>query len=49
MLGALYLGVMRFDADPYTGFTKDLTTLRVETSALFHVRDSRGARRIAAT
>ncbi|RBY83732.1 hypothetical protein DQ238_01245 [Geodermatophilus sp. TF02-6] len=49
MLGMLYLGGMRFDADPYTGFTRNLTTLRVEVNALFHVRDARGARRIAAT
>lgn len=48
MLGRLYLGRMSFDADPYTGFKKNLTTLRVETNALFHVRDPRGARRIAA-
>ena len=49
MLGVLYLGGMRFDADPYTGFKKNLTNLRVETSALYHVRNARGARRIAAT
>jgi hypothetical protein len=48
MLGTLYLGAMRFDADPFSGFTRNVTTLRVETNALFHVRDSRGARRIAA-
>jgi HK97 family phage major capsid protein len=48
MLGVLYLGSMQFDADPYTGFTKNLTTLRVETSALLHVRNANGARRIAA-
>lgn len=49
MLGVLYLGQMAFDADPYSEFKKNLTTLRVETNALFHVRDANGARRIAAT
>ena len=48
-LGRLYLGSMRIDADPFTGFTKNLTTLRCEVKALFHVRDAKGARRIAAT
>ncbi len=49
MLGVLYLGAMDFDADPYTGFKKNLTTLRVETTALMHVRNAKGARRIAAS
>ena len=49
MLGVLYLGPLRFDADPYTGFRKNLTTLRIETKALYHVRNVQGARRIAAT
>ena len=49
MLGMLYLGSARFDADPFTGFKKNLTTLRVEVKGLFHVRNADGARRIAAT
>jgi len=49
MLGVLYIGLMRFDADPYTNCKKNLTTLRIETNALFHVRNANGARRIAAT
>ena len=49
MLGVLYLSSLRFDADPYTGFRKNLTTLRIEVKGLFHVRNVRGARRIAAT
>jgi hypothetical protein len=49
MLGRLYLGTMRIDADPFTGFKKNLTTLRCEVKALFHVRNAKGARRIAAT
>lgn len=49
MLGRLYLGTMKLDADPFTGFTKNLTTLRCEVKALFHVRNAKGARRIAAT
>jgi len=48
MLGVLYMGDIRFDADPYTGFKKNLTTLRVEVNALFHVRNIQGAYRIAA-
>lgn len=48
MLGMLYIGQMKFDADPYTGFKKNLTTLRVEVNALYHVRNANGARRIAA-
>ena len=29
MLGQLYLGNMRFEADPFTGFKKNVTTLRI--------------------
>jgi hypothetical protein len=49
MLGRLYIGNMKFDADPYTGFATNTTNLRVEVNALFHVRNSQGAYRIAAT
>jgi hypothetical protein len=49
MLGVLYLGSMRFDADPFSGFASNVTQLRVEVSALYHVRQAEGARRIAAT
>ena len=49
MLGVLYLGRLKFDVDPYTGFKANLSTLRVETKALFHIRNIKGARRIAAT
>jgi HK97 family phage major capsid protein len=49
MLGRLYLGSLRIEADPFTGFTKNLTTLRCEVKALFHVRNAKGARRIAAS
>jgi Phage capsid family len=49
MLGVLYMGSMRFDADPYTGFASNTTNLRVEVNALFHVRNVQGAYRIAAT
>ena len=38
MLGQLYLGSLRFEADSFTGFRKNLTTLRIETKALYHVR-----------
>jgi hypothetical protein len=49
MLGMLYLGTARFEADPFSAFRKNLTTLRVEVKGLYHVRNSEGARRIAAT
>ncbi|MCU1359960.1 MAG: hypothetical protein JWN99_1249 [Ilumatobacteraceae bacterium] len=49
MLGVLYVGQVRFDADPYSGFKSNTTTLRVETNALMHVRNVQGARRIAAS
>lgn len=48
MLGVLYLGAMQVAADPYTGFKKNTTTLRLEFNALMHVRNANGARRIAA-
>ncbi len=47
-IGQLYLGTMRVEADPYTGFKKNLTDLRVETNALMHVRDANAAYRIGA-
>jgi hypothetical protein len=49
MLGRLYVGNMRFDVDPYTGFASNTTSLRVEVNCLFHVRNVQGAYRIAAT
>jgi hypothetical protein len=53
MLGKLYIGNLRFDADPFSGtgganFKKNLVDLRVEANVLFHVRNAQGARRIAA-
>ena len=48
MLGQLYLGNLRFDADPFTNFKKNLTTLRIECEALYHVWQAEGARRVAA-
>jgi hypothetical protein len=49
MLGRFYLGTLRFEVDPYTGFKKNLSTLRLEIKSLFHVRDAKGAHRVAAT
>jgi len=49
VIGVLYGGSLQFGADPFSGFKKNLTTLRVEVNALFHVRRADGARRIAAT
>jgi hypothetical protein len=48
MLGRFYLGTLRFEVDPYTGFRKNLSTLRLEIKSLFHVRNAKGARRVAA-
>jgi hypothetical protein len=49
MLGRLYIGDMSFDADPYTGFASNTTSLRVEVNAIYHVRNVQGAYRVAAT
>ena len=43
LLGQLYLGNLRFEADPFTDFKKNLTTLRIECKALYHVRQPEGA------
>lgn len=48
-LMVLYLGRLCADVDPYKGFKANLSTLRVETKALFHIRNIKGTRRIAAT
>ena len=40
---------MRFEADPFSEFKKNLTTVRIEVKALYHVRQPEGARRIAAS
>ena len=48
MLGMLYLGSAKLEADPFTGFKANLTTLRVEVKGLYHVRNAKGARRLAA-
>jgi len=42
-LGQGYAGQMAFDANPYTGFSRNVTDLRIETSALWHVRNANGA------
>jgi hypothetical protein len=48
MLGSLYLGTLRIDSDPYSGFTRNVTDVRFECNTLMHVRDIRAARRIGA-
>ena len=42
-IGQLYLGMMRFEADPFSGFKKNLVSLRLEANALFNVRDKNAA------
>jgi hypothetical protein len=53
-IGALYLGRLAIDLDPYAGlggknFVKNLVDIRAEQNALMHVRAPLAARRIAAT
>jgi hypothetical protein len=53
-IGALYLGTLAVDLDPYAGvgganFKKNLVDIRAEQNALMHVRAPTAARRIAAT
>jgi len=45
--GVLYRGQMRFAANPYTGFSKNTTDLRLECEALFIVRNEDGFMEIA--
>jgi hypothetical protein len=42
-LGTLYLGTLRFEADPFTHFSENMTDLRMEFNALQHVRDASAA------
>jgi hypothetical protein len=44
MLGTLYMGVLRIDADPYAGFKKNLTNIRCEASTLMHIRNAQAIR-----
>ncbi len=48
-IGVLYTGSLALAADPYTGFTKNLTTLRVELKAKMHVRNPKAAVSIGAS
>ena len=41
-LGLLYVGQARFEVDPYSGFTENLSTVRLEGNVLFHVRNAQG-------
>jgi capsid protein len=43
VLGVFYVGPSTFLSDPYTGMKKNLTSLRLEQTALFHVRNIQGA------
>lgn len=47
-LGMLYPGALDVQADPFTEFDKNLTTLRFEMNALFHVRAAAAAYEIKA-
>jgi hypothetical protein len=47
-LGVLYQGLLKFAADPYSGFRENLVTLRLEINVLMHVRLATAAHRIAA-
>jgi hypothetical protein len=48
-LGALFLGQLRVELDPYgANFQKNLSDVRRELHCLFHVRSPQGAYRVAA-
>jgi hypothetical protein len=42
-LGLLYVGAAKFEVDPYSGFTENLSTVRLEANALMHIRNGDGA------
>lgn len=48
LLAYLYLGVARFQVDPYTGLDTNEVRVRLEADCLLHVRQPLGAFRIAA-
>jgi Phage capsid family len=53
-IGALYMGAMRIDLDPFAGvsgsnFENNTSDLRCEVNVLMHVRSAKAARRVAAT
>jgi hypothetical protein len=47
-LGVLYAGSVTLLTDPYSGFTKNTTDIRIEGNVLFHIRDINGAYEITA-
>jgi len=47
-IGKLFLGTIRLDADPFSGFSTNQTDIRMELNALMHVRAAKAAYRIAA-
>jgi hypothetical protein len=40
--GVLYSGEVALTSDPYSGFSRNTTTLRIEGNVLFHIRDING-------
>jgi hypothetical protein len=48
-IGVLFTGMMRIDADPYSGFSTNVTRLRIELNCVMHVRNIAAAHRVAAT
>jgi hypothetical protein len=42
-IGVFYTSPSRFLADPYSNLKKNTTSLRLEQTALFHVRNVQGA------
>ena len=53
-IGALYMGSMKLDLDPFAGvsgsnFENNTSDLRCEVNVLMHVRSAKAARRVAAT
>ena len=48
-LGATFIGPVRLDADELAHFKKNLVTLRIETTALVHVRNIVSGARVLET
>jgi hypothetical protein len=42
-LGLLYTGQAKLEVDPFSGFTENLSTVRLEANVLMHIRNGDGA------
>jgi hypothetical protein len=48
-IGRLFMGVIRFEANPWEGFRKNTTDVRAEVNMVMNIRQPAAARRVAAT